>query len=225
MKNQIKKIALLISGGPDSATLAHLAEHEMKKVNGQINAVYLRSGHATDEQEIEAANKVIKKIGGRLELVEISDIVHTLGGGKVLIHSEAAILPYGNMFVLSLTAAYANRIGADEIWIGLHKDDADENIEYTEGFINSLQQVINIINPDLKVKIPFINLNKHEVFKRGVELGVDYSVTWSCIRGNKVHCGQCGACRSRRRAFNLLGITDPTTYVTEPLALETAVHE
>lgn len=225
MKKQNKKIALLISGGPDSATLAHVAEKEMRSVNGQINALYLRSGHATDEPEIEAANKVIKKIGGRLELVEISDIVHTLGGGKVLIHSEAAILPYGNMFVLSLTSAYANRIGADEIWTGLHKDDADENIEYTEGFINSLQEVINIINPDLKLKIPFINMSKHEVFKKGIDLGVDYSVTWSCIRGTKAHCGQCGACRSRRRAFNLIGIPDPTTYVTEPLALETAVHE
>jgi len=225
MKSQTKKIALLISGGPDSATLAHFAKHEMLEENGQINALYLRSGHCTDEQEIESANKVIKKLGGRLELVEISDIVHTLGGGKVLIHSEAAILPYGNMFVLSLTAAYANRIGADEIWIGLHKDDADENVEYTEGFINSLQQVISIINPDLKVKVPFIHMSKHEVFKKGIELGVDYSVTWSCIRGTKSHCGQCGACRSRRRAFNLSGVSDPTVYATEPLALETAVHE
>ncbi len=225
MTNPEKKIALLISGGPDSATLAHVAHGVTNDNRVQISALYLRSGHPTDEHEIEAANKVIQKLGGRLELVEISDIVQALGGGKVLIHSEASILPFGNMFVLSLAAAYASRIGASEIWIGLHKDDADKNIEYTDGFIRAIEQVIRIVNPRLKIEVPLIALTKHEVFKLGFGLGVDYSVTWSCIRGGKTHCGQCGACRSRRRAFNLNGVRDPTIYTREPLALETAVHE
>jgi 7-cyano-7-deazaguanine synthase len=220
-----KKIVLLISGGPDSATLAHYAEYSLRDNDLQINALYLRSGHCSDTKEIESANKIIKKIGGRLEITDVRDLVHTLGGGKLLIHSEAAILPFGNMFVLSLTSAYANRIGADEIWIGLHKDDADENIEYTEEFISSLQNVIDSINPNLKIKVPFISLTKHEVFKKGMELKVDYSTTWSCIRGETIHCGHCGACRSRRRAFNLIGVEDPTIYANTPMALETAVHE
>lgn len=214
-----------MSGGPDSATLAKIAEQELKETGGNINAIYLRSGHQSDEKEIEAANRVLSAYGGKLEIMDISDMVQALGSGRILIHSEAAILPHGNSLVLSLAAAYARRLGATEVWIGLHKDDADENIEYTHGFINKFQELANMITPNLKIVTPLLDLTKQQVFQLGDKMGVDYSVTWSCIRGNKVHCGQCGACRSRRRAFNLANMTDPTLYSKEPLALETAIHE
>jgi 7-cyano-7-deazaguanine synthase len=64
-------------------------------------------------------------------------------------------------------------------------------------------------------------MRKPDVFKKGKELGVDYASTWSCIRGSSKHCGECGACRSRRRAFLMAGLSDPTDYAREPLALET----
>ncbi len=220
-----RKIVLLVSGGPDSATLAKIAEKELRKTGGAVNAIYLKSGHPSDEKEIEAANAIIKEIGGKLEIIDISDMVQALGNGRVLIHSEAAILPHGNTLVLSLAAAYARRIGAKEIWIGLHKDDADENIEYTKDFISKLQGILNIISSELTINTPLLDKRKEEVFEIGGSLGLDYSKTWSCIRGNKQHCGNCGACRSRRRAFNLSKQNDPTNYVNEPLALDTAVHE
>ena len=56
---------------------------------------------------------------------------------------------------------------------------------------------------------PLIRLTKTEIVRRGVELGVDLSRTWSCYKGGEVHCGRCGTCVERREAFHLAGVTDP----------------
>jgi 7-cyano-7-deazaguanine synthase len=59
---------------------------------------------------------------------------------------------------------------------------------------------------------------KAEIAKRGNELGVDFSQTWSCYVGGETHCGECGTCVERREAFLLAGISDPTNYlITSPL--------
>ena len=65
---------------------------------------------------------------------------------------------------------------------------------------------------------PFIAKDKAGIVRQGAELGVDFSHTWSCYKGNEVHCGTCGTCVERREAFLLAGIPDPTVYAsTEPL--------
>jgi 7-cyano-7-deazaguanine synthase len=65
---------------------------------------------------------------------------------------------------------------------------------------------------------PFIVMTKAEIAARGKELGVDYSQTWSCYVGGKIHCGECGTCVERREAFMVAGIPDPTEYLsTGPL--------
>ena len=65
---------------------------------------------------------------------------------------------------------------------------------------------------------PFITMTKADIAKRGQELGVDFSKTWSCYVGGETHCGECGTCVERREAFLLAGIPDPTPYLsTTPL--------
>jgi 7-cyano-7-deazaguanine synthase len=65
---------------------------------------------------------------------------------------------------------------------------------------------------------PFIHHTKAEIARRGHELGVDFSQTWSCYKGGNVHCGACGTCVERREAFQLAGLPDPTAYAsTAPL--------
>lgn len=219
MANEEKpKILLMVSGGPDSATLAQLAQKE----GGVIHAIYLRTGHPSDEKEIAAANEIVKRVGGKLEIIDLTKTIAALGGLRILIHSEASIMPFGNAIALSLASSYGIKIGADKIMVGLHKDDADENVEYTESYIRKLADVFHFANQRAPIiEVPLIALRKFEVFKLGLELGVDYSVTWSCIRNSAKHCGDCGACRARRKAFVLAGIPDPTEYEIEPAALDT----
>jgi 7-cyano-7-deazaguanine synthase len=63
---------------------------------------------------------------------------------------------------------------------------------------------------------PFIAMDKTAIARRGVELGIDFSETWSCYKGGKIHCGVCGTCVERREAFILAGLPDPTHYEQTP---------
>ena len=131
-------------------------------------------------------------------------------------------MPFGNVLVLSIASTYALRIEAKKIFIALHADDADESYEYTSEYMKQIGALFLSAAPRAAtIEVPFIHMRKTEVFKRGIELGVDYSSTWSCIRGSNKHCGECGACRARRRAFVMSGAADPTDYAREPLAIDT----
>ena len=68
-----------------------------------------------------------------------------------------------------------------------------------------------------KIIAPFLTMTKTEVFKLGAAMGVPYDLTWSCLRADALHCGQCTACRARRRAFAEAGLVDPMRY-KEPAA-------
>ena len=63
-----------------------------------------------------------------------------------------------------------------------------------------------------------VNLTKGDIARRGKELGIDYSETWSCYKGEEVHCGKCGTCVERREALAEAGIEDKTEYGGLPLA-------
>lgn len=216
-------ILLMISGGPDSATLAYKAEKARKDGDCKLHGIYLKSGHPSDDMEIQAANDILKRVGGTLEIIDISSTVAALGNLRIMIHSQAAIMRFGNGIALSIASAYAFQVRATKIMLGLHADDGDESAEYKQEFLDAIHAASAIVDGvGIKIEAPFLDMTKSEVFRYGLDLGVDYSVTWSCIRAGKVHCGQCGACRARRRAFNLSGAEDPTMYATEPLALETA---
>lgn len=215
------KVLLMVSGGPDSATLARVLK-EQESSDTQVHGIYLRSDHPSDQKEIESANNILRGVGGKLEIIDISKTVHALGAQRLLIHSEASIMPFGNVLALSIASTYALRIGAKKIYIAIHADDAAESYEYSPEYIDSIDKLFRSASAHAaRLEAPFIHLTKVEVFKRGVELGVDYSSTWSCIRGSALHCGECGACRSRRRAFVQASAVDPTTYEREPLAIDT----
>lgn len=215
------KVLLMLSGGPDSATLASVVQKETA-AGTQIHAIYLRSGHPSDDQEIRSANAILQPIGGKLEIIDITPTITALGSSRLLIHSEASILPFGNVIALGIASSYGLRIGASKIYIALHADDAEENVEYTSDYIDSIGRLFaQATSSAPEIVAPFIGLRKSEVFKKGRELGTNYAATWSCIRGRDIHCGDCGACRSRRRAFVAAGIADPTSYAREPLAIET----
>ena len=60
---------------------------------------------------------------------------------------------------------------------------------------------------------PYTMLSKSDIVRRGVELGIDYTKTYSCYKGGEVHCGVCGTCRERKEAFALAGVEDKTKYL------------
>lgn len=214
---------ILLSGGPDSATLAHWA-----KANGHddLHGLYLRCGHPSDRQESTSADRIAAEVGATLEIIDLAPMVAALGGQRILIHSHASIMPFGNAIVLSLAVTYARRVGANRILIALHADDAKENAEYRRPFIDGIEALARDTQGDIRIVTPFLDKGKGEVFGLGVELGVDYSGTWSCVRPGTHHCGYCGACRARSKAFEACGVPDPTEYASpvEPSVSVPAGH-
>ena len=65
---------------------------------------------------------------------------------------------------------------------------------------------------DLTLHAPYLHFTKADIVKIGINLGVDYSLTWTCYRGEERACGRCGACVERIEAFRLAGVEDPVEY-------------
>jgi 7-cyano-7-deazaguanine synthase len=213
------KVLLMLSGGPDSATLGGVVAREPAAGNPP-RAVYLRSGHPADAKEIEAAQQIASRIGSRLEIVDIPELLHALQGDRLMTPSENSMVPFGNAIALSLMMLCAIRAQAPAIYVGYQRDDAEENAGYARPAMDRLESLAAIDrDPAPKIIAPFLHMTKTEVFKLGAAMGVPYDLTWSCLRAGRLHCGRCTACRARRRAFADAGLVDPTRY-EEPTASE-----
>ncbi|MFZ0525744.1 MAG: 7-cyano-7-deazaguanine synthase [Xanthobacteraceae bacterium] len=214
------KVLLMLSGGPDSATLAGFVARELAA--GELpHAVYLRSGHPADKKEIDAAERIAGRIGGRLDIADIPALLQALRDDRLMTLSENSLLPFGNTIALSLMMLCAIRTRAEVIYVGYHRDDAEENEDYARPVMDRLEYLAAIDRDHApKIIAPFLTMTKTEVFKLGAAMDVPYDLTWSCLEAKDLQCGQCTACRARRHAFVNAGLVDPTRYQTEPMALD-----
>jgi 7-cyano-7-deazaguanine synthase len=213
-----KKAVLLMSGGPDSATLAYWAKEQGYK----LALLFFMAGMKTERQEIAAAEAVSKQLGLSLEIFDLSQVVGALGGKRPMIHSEVSVLRFGTAMCLSPAVCYANEWQADTVFLGLHAGDVAEGAEYTREFLDLFQQSARVAtgNTRLEILTPFLDIPKAKLIEMGAKLGVPYRETWSCINSAKNNqCGLCGACKARHRAFEKAGIPDPTCYESDLLTL------
>ena len=115
--------------------------------------------------------------------------------------------------MLSIACGYAESIGADAVVIAAHSGDHAIYPDCREDFMRSMEQaMMRGTYANIMLLRPFVSVDKTEIVRIGTALGVDYSKTWSCYKGEDIHCGKCGTCVERIEAFTLAGITDPTEY-------------
>lgn len=113
----------------------------------------------------------------------------------------ATYVPFRNGLLLSIATAYADSLFPGEevdIYYGAHADDAagQAYADCSEPFAKAMDEAINIgTYGKIHVKRPLIAMNKAQVVKTGLELGVPYELTWSCYEGGEKACGTCGTCR------------------------------
>lgn len=208
----VKNIVVLTSGGVDSATtLLQLANdgHTLfpfnihyEKRRGQMEYGSLKNVVNWLKKNFGAQIKDIKKI----ELTDLWNLHIENSSSR-----EDEFIPFRNLIFASFGALYGFKNGIRDIALGLV---AQGNYpDCTENFKKKLENVlIESVRHEIKVHAPFINKQKADVIKYGAQSDFPYELTYSCYRGENIHCGQCAACRVRQNAFKLADIKDPTKY-------------
>jgi 7-cyano-7-deazaguanine synthase len=132
---------------------------------------------------------------------------------------KSTVVPFRNGIMLSIAAGFAESKGAEAVVIAAHSGDHAIYPDCRESFMEPMARAIREgTYAQIELLRPFITMHKAGIVRRGIELGIDFSHTWSCYKGSEVHCGTCGTCVERREAFLMAGVTDPTVYTsTGPL--------
>jgi len=223
-----KKAIVSLSGGPDSATaLWHCAN-----AFEEVMAVTFHYGAEADK-EVEIAKKIVQRAirdfgYARVthKIVDISflrDVLKSsiLHGEEVptgkyednLEEAKSTIVPFRNGIMLSILAGIAESEGFDIVTYGAHFSDGWLYPDCREEFADAMGQAIfEGTGAKVSVLAPFTNCTKSAVFSMASNLGVPLEDTWSCYKGEEVHCGICGSCIERKKAFIESGIEDHTIY-------------
>jgi 7-cyano-7-deazaguanine synthase len=211
------KCIVVLSGGPDSATVAYWA----KKQGYEVHAITFKYGQIAT-REIEYAFKIAKELNVPIKLIDLSTLkeiftgVTSLCDDHISMTSEFSppiIVPFRNAIFLSVAVAYAVSINAKRIFYGAQGSDEPFYPDCRREFYKAFEKVAVIgTNREITIEAPFNSIKKSEVIKIGLELGVPYHLTWSCYLNGQYHCGKCESCINRKKAFADACITDPTSY-------------
>jgi len=229
--NHAKKAVVLLSGGIDSTTAMAIAKHEGFEIYSLSFSYGQR--HAF---ELKAAQKVADAIGVAEHLVINLDIEQISGSSltddidvpkdrdEISMSREIPVtyVPARNTIFLSYALAWAEVLESSDIFIGVNAIDysgyPDCRPEYTEAF----ERMANLATKagvegitKIRIRTPLIHLTKAQIIKKGVELGIDYSLTHSCYDPGPqgLACGRCDSCFLRKKGFKEAGVTDPTRYL------------
>lgn len=234
---KVHKVFTLLSGGVDSTTVLAMAAEAFP--NDPIECVTYDYGqrhkkeaeYASAQAEAFGADHFTRPLVGLLTgmLVDKGDDNEAIPN-KTYDELPEGISPtyisFRNGTMLSLLAAAAQgwvmqmEAAADveasaTIYCGVHADDAarDAYPDCTLEFIGAMANAIQVgTYGKVRLRAPIVHMEKSRVVRIGHELGVDYSLTWSCYVGEESHCGQCPTCYARKQAFRDAGLEDPTHY-------------
>lgn len=223
-----KPAVVLLSGGLDSSTVLAIARHE----GYEPYALSFRYGqrHAV---ELTAAKRVAEAAGVARHVIAEIDL-RTFGGSALtddldVPHHESVddlnsdsipitYVPARNTVFLSFALAWAETLGASDVFLGVSALDYSGYPDCRPEYIAAYETMANLATKAgvegtqrLKIHTPLISLSKSETIARGLDLGVDYSLTHSCYDPSPDGraCGSCDSCLLRRRGFAELGLTDP----------------
>jgi 7-cyano-7-deazaguanine synthase len=229
-KGNGRKAVVLLSGGLDSATAlaeareAGFATHALTVLYGQRHAV-----------EVKAARDVAKALGAQRHVEQVIDL-RAFGGSALTAaidvpkdRDETAMaagipityVPARNTVFLSLALAWAETLGAFDIFVGVNCIDYSGYPDCRPEFLRAFESMANLSTKagvegagTFRIHAPLLHMTKEDIIRRGLELGVDYSLTHSCYDPDSSGraCGRCDSCRLRNDAFLRIGIADPIEY-------------
>jgi 7-cyano-7-deazaguanine synthase len=221
----MKPAVVLLSGGLDSATTLAMA-------NSQGFRSFALSVHYGQRHEVEllAAKRVAQSLGAHEHRVMRVDLAGI--GGSALTDSSLAVpeqpsvgipatyVPARNTLLLSLALAWAEVLGAADIFLGVNAVDYSGYPDCRPEFIAAFEKLARLATKAgveggrFKIHAPLVSMSKADIIRSGIGLGVDYTITVSCYQADArgVACGRCDSCRLRAAGFAAAGVPDPTRY-------------
>lgn len=222
---------ILLSGGLDSATAAAIARQQ----GFTLYALSVDYGQR-HRFELEAAQRVAQSLGverhvmlsvglaqfGGSALTAPIDVPKDRPADEMAHGIPVTYVPARNTVLLSLALAYAETVGAADIFIGVNAIDYSGYPDCRPEYIAAFTAMANLATKasvegrlNYTIHTPLIDWTKAQIIRRGVELGVDYSLTHSCYdpAPTGASCGHCDACLLRRKGFGEAGMEDPVKYL------------
>lgn len=192
---------VLLSGGIESATALHLENRRRT-----VRALFVDYGQRAAARERAAAVAQCERLDLPLETLELASLGETFRRA----HTWRAHvpLPHRNLALLGLAFSFAADRGARRLCLALNRDDAGAYASASPPFVEAFRALAATLD-DIEVATPLAAWDKAEVVRRGLQLGVDYALSYSCLLGRRVPCGACAQCEKRRAAFAAAGVPDP----------------
>ena len=225
-----KRAVVLLSGGLDSTTTLAIARAD----GVELHTMTFRYGQR-HETEIAAARKIAAQFGVAAHIVLDIDL-RSFGGsaltgdidvpkgrdaGEMSVGIPITYVPARNTIFLSFALAWAEVLEASEIYIGVNAVDYSGYPDCRPEYIAAYERMANLAtkaavqgHSPLTIRTPLIDLTKAQIIRRGLDLGVDYSLTSTCYDPSQSGeaCGECDACSLRLKGFADNGLADPAPY-------------
>ena len=205
-----RKTVVIFSGGLDSTTLLY----HLIALGHQVKAISFDYGQR-HRKELDAARAIAGLLSIEHRIVNVSGLAEIFGSNALTDHKKSVphgeysqetmqitVVPNRNMIMISIATGWAIATGYDSVAFGAHSGEYTPYPDCQPAFaiaINSATQVCDY--SPIEVLAPFVNWSKADIVRRGIDLRVNFELTWSCYEGGTKPCGRCSTCLDRHYAF------------------------
>jgi 7-cyano-7-deazaguanine synthase len=225
-----KKALVVASAGLDSTTAAKV----MMDRGYEIMLLHFKYRHRAEAREQESITRIaehlkcglifvdttlFKDVIGHSRLTETWTEIQKERDGEAGAELAHEWVPARNLIFLSIAIGIAEAHDYDVIVPGTNLEESGAYPDNEMIFINKLNEVLPYatnLQRVVRIDMPVGNLMKHEIVKLGLQIGAPLHLTWSCYEGGESHCGRCGPCYMRKKAFEINGLKDVVSYSEEP---------
>jgi 7-cyano-7-deazaguanine synthase len=220
-----KKAVVLLSGGMDSCVTAAVARAD----GYRLALLHSDYGQRTEGRERRAFREMADYFGATERLVVDQRYLAQIGGSSLTderipvslanLDSKqipSSYVPFRNAHFLAVAVSWAEVMGAERIYVGAVAADSSGYPDCRPEYYETFRRLVRAgTRPETRIEIvaPLISLHKHEIVKKGIELGAPLQLSWSCYQSSERACGVCDSCALRLRAFEQAGVQDPISYL------------
>ncbi|RMG03142.1 MAG: 7-cyano-7-deazaguanine synthase QueC [Nitrospirae bacterium] len=219
----MKKAVVLLSGGVDSSTTLAIAKAEGFECYALTFDYFQRH-----RRELESAKRVAASLGVKEHILITFDL-RKIGGSALTADMDVpkggtareipvTYVPARNTIFLSFALGWAEVLKAEDIFIGANAVDYSGYPDCRPEYLRAYEEMANLATREsvegrmrFRIRAPLLNLTKGEIIRKGLALGLDYSLTWSCYDpgAEGMPCGACDSCLYREKGFREAGVEDP----------------